>query len=124
MTEREAAVALLADYGLDAYAIMEDGWTDATYLEAVFDTYGVVIRNDRVQTIERPWPEGFPVERLSQLMRHVRSAGEGMPQRPTVTEEMVDIVQYRLYNDYREGDRPVIRAALDEVFRLHAGEGI
>ena len=32
--------------------------------------------------------------------------------RVEVTDEMVDIVQERLYDDMREGDRPIIRAAL------------
>src|SRR5690606_21236574 len=28
---------------------------------------------------------------------------------PTITDEVVDIVQFGLYDDIREGDRPVIR---------------
>lgn len=39
-----------------------------------------------------------------------------------VTDEMVDIIQESVYDDYREGDRPVIRAALEAVMALLSTE--
>ena len=50
---------------------------------------------------ENPRADGF-----------VAGAGWQASLKVEVTEDMVNIVQERLYDDLREGDRPVIRAAL------------
>jgi hypothetical protein len=42
--------------------------------------------------------------------------------RVAVTEDMVSIVQERVYDDNREGDRPVIREALEAALAAEGSE--
>ena len=42
---------------------------------------------------------------------------------PQITDEMVDIIQEAVYDDWREGDCPVIRAALEAALGRDTKEG-
>jgi len=48
----------------------------------------------------------------------ILAAGYRKAPEPAVAEEMVDLIQYHLYDDVREGDRAAIREALEAVFQL------
>jgi|GEM_PF-7113196 len=67
------------------------------------------------------WARPHVPSEASELLDYLSNATEALiaehERGTTVTEEMVDAVQERLYDDYREGDRASIRAALEAALK-------
>lgn len=90
-------------------------------------------RDERDDLAQAIYPLAFdsPIEdRATKILRgdayriadSVLAAGYRKHPEPQVSEEMVDLIQDRLYDDAREGDRAPIREALEAVFRMRIEE--
>lgn len=74
---REAAAALLAEYGLDPSNIRDENRDHTGYDEMVFTAAGQRVAG---QYIRMTWPKGFPYDKLDALLGGARDGDEAAEQ--------------------------------------------